>query len=54
MAPHLDCTLFRSLEKSRDPFERIGWHIANFTILKKDFFLSNVIASDTAPGNMVI
>ena len=52
MAPYLDFTLFRSLEKGRALLNIGG--IANFTILEKDCSLNNVIAFDTGPGNMVI
>jgi len=52
LVPYLDFTLFRSLEKSRALLNIGG--IANFTILKNGCSLSDVIAFDTGPGNMVI
>lgn len=52
LVPYLDFTLFRSLEKSRALLNIGG--IANFTILKNGCSLSDVIAFDTGPGNMLI
>lgn len=52
LVPYLDFTLFRSLEKSRALLNIGG--IANFTVLKKECSLNDVIAFDSGPGNMVI
>jgi anhydro-N-acetylmuramic acid kinase len=52
LTPYLDFILHRSPEKNR-VFQNLGG-IANLTYLPKNCEVSNVIAFDTGPGNMMI
>ncbi|MFQ5751791.1 MAG: anhydro-N-acetylmuramic acid kinase [bacterium] len=52
LVPYFDFIMFRSKEKNRGLLNIGG--IANFTILKKNGKLEEIMAFDTGPGNMVI
>jgi anhydro-N-acetylmuramic acid kinase len=52
LVPLFDFILFRSLQKSRMILNIGG--IANFTLLRKNCSVEDIIAFDTGPGNMVI
>lgn len=52
LIPYFDFILFRSSEKNRALLNLGG--IANFTILKKNCRIEDVIAFDTGPANMLI
>lgn len=52
LVPYVDYSLFSSKEENRIMLNIGG--IANITYLKKDGKLSDVIAFDTGPGNMII
>ncbi len=52
LIPYVDFLLFRSKKKGR-VLQNIGG-IANLTFLPKDCAISDVVAFDTGPGNMII